>query len=91
MNKYEDLYDMFKKAKETRQKQNFNAFITGLENGLVEDLDNHYRLSKTYPAEKRKYDALVARIKGMNIRIFRNSDGRHKLDFVKEGYEPFGG
>lgn len=91
MNKYEGLYDVFKQAQEARQKQNFNAFMTGLESGLVEDLDKHYRLSKTDPAEKQKYDALVERIKGRNIRIFRNSDGKHKLDFVKESYEPFRG
>ena len=90
MNKYEDLYDVFRQAQETRQKKNFNAFMTGLESGLVEDLDKHYRLSRIDPAEKQKYDALVTRIKGMNIRIFRNSDGKHKLDFVKESYEPFG-
>lgn len=91
MNKYEDLYGMFKQAEETRQKKNFNAFMTGLESGLVEDLDKHYRLGKTDPAEKQKYDALVTRIKGMNIRIFRNSDGKHRLNFVKESYEPFRG
>ena len=91
MNKYKDLYGVFKQAQEAKQKRNFNAFMTGLESGLVEDLDKHYRLGKTDPAEKQQYDALVTRIKGMNMRIFRNSDGKHKLDFVKKSYEPFGG
>ena len=91
MNKYEDLYSMFTHVKEARQKENFNAFMEGLESGLVDDLDKHYRLGKNDPAEKQKYDALVDRIKRMNVRIFRNSDGKHKLNFVKGSYEPFGG
>ena len=76
MNNYGDLYQFFLKADEERKRTNFNAFMNGFESGLVEDLNKAYKES---PA---KYEKLLKNVKSKGIRIFRDNNGRHKLQFI---------
>lgn len=71
------LYSMFNQANEERKHRNFNAFMTGLENGLIEDLDEAYA-----SGDIERYDKLLANIKSKGIKVLRNSKGMHKIKFI---------
>lgn len=74
---YSDLYDTLMGMNEQRKKDNFNAFMNGLNAGLVEDLN------KAFQGDKAEYEALLARIKAQGFRVFRDSKGRHKVEVAK--------
>ena len=74
---YSDLYDTLMGMNEQRKKDNFNAFMNGLNAGLVEDLN------KAFQGNKAEYEALLARIKAQGFRVFRDSKGRHKVEVAK--------
>jgi hypothetical protein len=77
MGKWDDLYTYAQMADEQRKKENFNAFMDGLDKGLTSDLDNAYA-----SGDMKKYDDLVSSIKTKTgARVFRNSEGKHKLKF----------
>ena len=73
----EILYQAFQMANEEHKRRNFDAFMTGLERGLIEDLDKAYASNDT-----EKYEMLKRNIKAKGIRIFRNSEGKHKIKFI---------
>ena len=76
-NDREILYQAFQQVNEQRKRKNFDAFMTGLEGGLVMDLD------KTYASgDKEKYEQLLSNIKSRGIRVFRNSAGKHQVKFI---------
>ena len=76
MGKYDGLYDAFQKIEEERQRKNFDIFMNSLTDGLVEELDAKYAGEKT---EGCSYDQLVENIKKRGFRVFRNSEGKHKV------------
>ena len=71
------LYEMFKQADEERKKRNLNAFFSGLKGGLICDLDDAYS-----SGDSIRYNRLVTNIKQQGMRIYRNSDGKHKIKIV---------
>lgn len=71
---YSDLYNTLMGMNEQRKKDNFNAFMNGLNAGLVEDLN------KAFQGDRAEYEALLARIKSQGFRVFRDSKGRHKIE-----------
>lgn len=77
MNERDMLYEIFQRANEDRKKRNFNAFMDGFEGGLIKDLDNAYA-----SGDNEKYQTLVNNIKTQGMRVFRNSEGKHKVRFV---------
>ena len=76
-NDMEILYQAFQMANEERKRRNFDAFMTGLEGGLIEDLDKAYASNDT-----EQYEKLKRNLKAKGIRIFRNSEGKHKIKFI---------
>ena len=76
MNNYDQLYGIFQQAREQQQRENFNAFMSGLEIGLVNDLN------KAWIEDREHYDTLLINIKKDGIRVFRNEGGKHKLKFM---------
>jgi len=76
-NEEDYLYEIFKQAEEERKKKNINAFMSGLKGGLVCDLDEAYS-----SGDSVKYNRLVTNIKQQGMRIYRNSDGKHKIKIV---------
>lgn len=76
MNNYDQLYGIFQQAREQQQRENFNAFMSGLEIGLVNDLN------KAWIEDREHYDTLLINIKKDGIRVFRNEAGKHKLKFM---------
>lgn len=77
MSKYDNMYDSFVKAREEQKRENFNAFMFGLEEGLIKDLDEAYA-----SGDMEKYTKYTNNLKEKGIRIFRNSEGKHKIKFV---------
>lgn len=73
-NDREILYQAFQMANEERKRRNFDAFMTGFEGGLIKDLDEAYASNDT--------EKLKRNIKEKGIRIFRNSEGKHKIKFI---------
>ncbi len=67
------LYEAFQTAEEARKRKNFDAFLDGFESKIVEDLDRYF------VEDKNKYTVMVNNIKARGIRIFRNSQGKHKI------------
>lgn len=77
MGKWDDLYIYAQMVNEQRKKENFNTFMDTVDKGLTCDLDNAYA-----SGDMKKYDDLVSNIKEKTgARIFRNSEGKHKLKF----------
>ena len=70
------LYSMLNEANEDRKRRNFNAFMDGLESGLVKDLNKAYA-----SGDMERYNKLVSNIKARGIRVLRNSQGIHKVKF----------
>lgn len=77
MNERDILYESFKQTQENRSKQNFNAFMDGLESGLISDLDKLF-----VSGDMDKYQQTLDHIKSQGIRVFRNNAGKHKLKFI---------
>ena len=71
------LFQAFQEVKKDREKRNFNAFMDGLEGGLVSDLNKSWA-----SGDNDGYQRLVSNIKAKGIRVFRNSEGKHKLKFI---------
>ena len=71
------LYEMFQQVKEERKKKNINAFFSHLKDGLICDLDDAYS-----SGDSVRYNRLVTNIKQQGMRIYRNSDGKHKIKIV---------
>lgn len=76
-NDREILYQAFQQVNEQRKRKNFDAFMTGFEGGLVMELDKAYT-----SGDKEKYEQLLSNIKSRGIRVFRNSNGKHKVKFI---------
>ena len=76
MNQWDNLYDVLRSASEQRKRDNFDAFMTKLNHGLADDLDKAWASD-----DSDKYNTLVLNIKAQGVRVFRNSDGKHKLKY----------
>lgn len=70
------LYEAFQTAKEAHRRENFNAFFDSFESGIVKDLDRYF------VEDQSKYTDIMNRLKAKGIRIFRNSQGKHKINYV---------
>lgn len=71
------LFQAFQEVQKDREKRNFNAFMDGLEGGLVNDLNKCWAAG-----DNDGYQRLLSNIKEKGIRVFRNSEGKHKLKFI---------
>lgn len=71
------LFQAYKEIQNNREKRNFNAFMDGLEGGLINDLNKAWA-----SGDNEKYQRLVSNIKAQGIIVFRNSEGKHKLKFI---------
>ena len=74
MTDIEKLYDKVMQTKEKRQRNNIEYFITEFEKQMTGDLD------KFYQTDLEQYNISLANVKKQGIRVFRNSEGKHKLD-----------
>lgn len=73
------LYEAVQAAKEARRRENFDAFFDSFESGITKDLDRYFVEDQT------KYRDMVYRLKARGFRIFRNSQGKHKIKYVVLG------
>ena len=71
------LFQAFQEAQKDREKRNFNAFMDGLEGGLVNDLNKRWAAG-----DNEGYQRLLSNIKERGIRVFRNSEGKHIIKFI---------
>ena len=76
MNNYDDLYKVFRQADEERKRTNFNAFMNCLTAGMIKDLNRYY------VEDRNQYEITLNNLKKQGIRVFRDSNGRHKLQFI---------
>ena len=77
-NDREILYQAFQMANEERKRQNFEYFMDGFEGGLIKNLNEAYAAGDT-----ERYERLKKNIKEKTgAKIFRNSEGKHKIQFV---------
>lgn len=74
MTDIEKLYDKVMQTKEKRQRNNIEYFITEFEKQMTGDLD------ELYQTDKEQYNISLANVKKQGIRVFRNAEGKHKLD-----------
>ena len=73
------LYEAVQAAEEASRRENFNAFFDSFESGITKDLDRYF------VEDQSKYTDMVNRLKAQDIRIFRNSQGKHKIKYVVLG------
>ena len=78
MGNYDDLYNILQQADEERKRNNFNSFMTKLDDLLVKDLNTYFK------TDKEQYAVTVRNLKAQGIRVFRNDKGEHKLEFKHE-------
>ena len=71
------LYNMFNQANEARKRKNFDTFMSSLKSNLTIDLDKAYASD-----DKAYYEQILKNIKSQGIKVFRNSQGKHKLQLV---------
>lgn len=74
MTNIEELYNKVIQQKAARQRQNIESFIVEFEKQMTGDLD------KFYQTDKEQYNIALANVKKQGIRVFRNAEGKHKLD-----------
>ena len=74
---YDNFFDKLQSIQQEKQQRNFNAFMMGLENGLIDDLDKAFA-----KGDIKEYQKLCVNIKQYDIRIFRNSQGKHVIKFT---------
>lgn len=77
MNERDMLYQTLRMAEEKRKRDNFNAFMDAFDGGLRMDLDKAYASGDT-----QRYERLLNNVKAEGIRVFRNSEGKHKLKYI---------
>ena len=77
MNKWDALYNLYKKENDEQKKRNFEVFMNTVNDGLTDDLNNAWS-----SGDSSRYDKLLSNVKSQGIRVFRNSDGKHKLQFI---------
>lgn len=77
MSGYDNLYNKLNQAQEARKRNNFNAIMNSLEINLIKDLNEAYASNNP-----EKYKNLTDNMKAKGVRIFRNSDGKHKVDLT---------
>ena len=58
-------------------KSIFDAFMDGLEDGFVSDLNKAYK-----SGDEEQYKQMVRNIKSKGIKVLRNSQGEHKVKFI---------
>lgn len=77
MNNRDLLYQFIQEANEQRKRRNFDAFMDGLESGLIKDLNEAYA-----SGDMERYKRLVHNIKETTgFKVLRNSKGEHKLQY----------
>lgn len=77
MSEWDSLYQEFRQAVEQRKRNNFDVFMNKLNDDLTKDLDNVW-----LSGDSERYNRLLSNVKAQGIRVFRNDDGKHKLQFI---------
>lgn len=75
--KYDNLYDQYQNMKESQKQQNFDAIMSALDKQLTTRLDETFSVGA-----QEEYDKMLSNIKARGIKVFRNSEGKHKLKFI---------
>ena len=85
MNNFDDLYNFMQQNCENQKKKNFEYFVIGLRHGIDEDIDKITRvLNEKYQNDnKDDYDFRLSIIKMAGYRVFRNSNGMHKIEKIE--------
>jgi hypothetical protein len=77
MGKYDYLFNDFKSAQEEVEKEKFNYFMIGLVSGIEADLNKAYTQGEI---RGRSYSDYLATIKSKGFKVFRNSEGKHRVE-----------
>lgn len=85
MNDFSKILQDFQKTLDSANDTKIVAFITGLQKGLTDDLDKAFASN-----DANHYGKLLANTKSQGIRVFRNSDGKHKLDMTNFDFSLIG-
>ena len=63
--------------------KNFNVFMNSLVEGLTKDLDDSYAGIIQRSGRTFNYETLLNNVKSQGFKVFRNSQGKHKLKLVE--------
>ena len=77
MTDYSKLIRSFEEASKSANEQKLVTFISSIESKLKYDLDRLYAQS-----DMEAYDKTVNNVKSRGIKVYRNSEGKHKLDLT---------
>ena len=75
MTNYNKLLKSFEKANKAAKEQKLLTFITSMESKMRFDLDRLYAENDT-----EAYTKTVSNIKSRGIKVYRNSEGKHRVD-----------
>ena len=77
MTNYNKLLKSFEKANKAANEQKIVTFISSIESKLKFDLDRLYAEN-----DMEAYNKTVNNVKVYGIKVYRNSEGKHKLDLT---------
>lgn len=77
MTNYNKLLKSFEKAKKAANDQKLVTFISSMESKMRYDLDMLYAQN-----DIEAYNKTVNNVKSQGIKVYRNSEGKHKLDLT---------
>jgi PIN domain nuclease of toxin-antitoxin system len=77
MTDYSKLVKSFEKASKAANEQKIVTFISSIESKLKYDLDRLYAQN-----DIEAYNKTVNNVKLQGIKVYRNSEGKHKLDLT---------
>ena len=83
MFEYDDYYDFFMSENEIQKRKNFDVFMSSLVEGLTKDLDDSYAGIVQCSGRTINYETLLNNVKAQGFKVFRNSQGKHKLKLVE--------
>ena len=77
MGKYDYLFNDFKSAQDEAEKEKFNYFMIGIVSGIESDLNKAYAQGEI---RGLTYSDYLATIKSKGFKVFRNSEGKHRVE-----------
>lgn len=77
MTDYRKLIKSFEKATKAANEQKIATFISSMESKLIFDLDRLYSQN-----DMEAYNKTVNNVKSQGIKVYRNSEGKHRLDLT---------
>ena len=77
MTDYSKLVKSFEKATKAANEQKIVTFISSMESKMRFDLDKLYAQN-----DMEAYNKTINNVKSQGIKVYRNSEGKHKLDLT---------